>query len=166
MSELTPCKTCKKEVARTAPVCPHCGVKHPGLLPKDYVFGVGGLAVLLLVGYFFFFKDDADDGGTDSPIYSAVSTSEPTSDEMRRAAHIVCRNFVEQRLKAPSTAEFPLLDYTVRDLSDGYIVESYVDAQNSYGAQIRSPYFCTVSFHGTDRLDPSHWRLAHLKIIE
>ena len=31
MSELTKCKTCNKEVSRTAPICPHCGENLPGL---------------------------------------------------------------------------------------------------------------------------------------
>jgi hypothetical protein len=30
MLELTPCKVCKKEIARTAPSCPNCGVSLPG----------------------------------------------------------------------------------------------------------------------------------------
>jgi len=31
MAELTKCKTCGKEVSRTAPTCPYCGESLPGL---------------------------------------------------------------------------------------------------------------------------------------
>jgi len=31
VAELTKCKTCGKEVSKTAPVCPHCGENLPGL---------------------------------------------------------------------------------------------------------------------------------------
>ncbi len=34
MAELTNCKTCGKEVSKTAPSCPHCGENFPGLLIK------------------------------------------------------------------------------------------------------------------------------------
>jgi len=31
MSDLTTCKTCGKDIAKTAPTCPNCGVTFPGL---------------------------------------------------------------------------------------------------------------------------------------
>ncbi len=31
MSDLTKCKACGKEIAKTAPACPNCGVTYPGL---------------------------------------------------------------------------------------------------------------------------------------
>lgn len=34
MAELVKCKTCDKEVSKTAPTCPHCGENLPGLHVK------------------------------------------------------------------------------------------------------------------------------------
>ena len=34
MPELVECKTCGKEVSKTAPACPHCGESLPGLHVK------------------------------------------------------------------------------------------------------------------------------------
>ena len=31
MAEIVNCKTCGKEVSKTAPTCPHCGEQAPGL---------------------------------------------------------------------------------------------------------------------------------------
>ena len=31
MAELVSCKTCSKQVSKTAPTCPHCGENAPGL---------------------------------------------------------------------------------------------------------------------------------------
>ena len=31
MAEMVNCKTCGKEVSKTAPTCPHCGEEAPGL---------------------------------------------------------------------------------------------------------------------------------------
>jgi len=39
-----------------------------------------------------------------------------------------------------------------------YRVQSYVDAQNSFGAMIRTRYDCTVHWIGGDR-----WKLEDLK---
>ena len=48
--------------------------------------------------------------------------------------------------KAPATADFASYsDSAVVNKGDGtYIVVSYVDAQNSFGAKIRTRYTCTV----------------------
>jgi hypothetical protein len=61
-------------------------------------------------------------------------------------APIRCENAVTTTLKAPSTAKFaPYSGAQVMDLGEGkYVVRSYVDAENSFGAHIRTPYTCTV----------------------
>lgn len=60
---------------------------------------------------------------------------------------IQCRDIVRDRLKAPSTADFPgIFDADSRPTSaDGCVMvyASYVDAQNSFGAKIRTKYVCT-----------------------
>ena len=59
--------------------------------------------------------------------------------------------FVKQNLKAPSTAEFcPVREAKIGRLGNNeYEVTGYVDAQNSFGAMIRSTYYVkmrTISF--------------------
>lgn len=80
---------------------------------------------------------------------SAFNTNELTRPKYDRFnAQVECEKFVTQRLKAPSTADFA----SMRDLKisgDGngpWSVEGYVDAQNSFGAKIRSRYTCSVMF--------------------
>lgn len=57
-------------------------------------------------------------------------------------AEVACENAVRANLKAPSTASFS------SNASDaGYrkwTVSGYVDAENSFGAKIRTDYSCTV----------------------
>ena len=56
-------------------------------------------------------------------------------------AFINSQQYVEKQLRAPATAEFPTLDFSVRDLGDcKYRVIAYVDAQNGFGALIRTNY--------------------------
>ena len=53
---------------------------------------------------------------------------------------------VMDRLKSPSSVNFPIGNYTVTDNGDdSYIVTGEVDAENSFGAKIRSKYSCTVN---------------------
>jgi hypothetical protein len=56
MAELVECKTCGKQVSKTAPTCPHCGENAPGLrlrcpkcqsinvAPGERGFSAGGAA--------------------------------------------------------------------------------------------------------------------------
>ena len=67
--------------------------------------------------------------------------------ETQKAEVIVfCKEVVKRGLKAPSTAKFPFLPNTIRVDPDTYEVNSYVDAQNGFGAMIRTNYTCRVSY--------------------
>ena len=57
-----------------------------------------------------------------------------------------CRDTARDQLKAPASAEFARYDASaVRYRGAGrYEVNSYVDAQNSFGAQVRTAYACTL----------------------
>lgn len=55
--------------------------------------------------------------------------------------------FVKDKLKSPSTAEFKYGVDQVTKLNDStFEVSSYVDSQNSFGAQIRTNYYCKFYF--------------------
>jgi hypothetical protein len=58
----------------------------------------------------------------------------------------ICQSFTTNSLKAPATAKFP--EFNIRmltEVDDGsYTVKSYVDAQNGFGALIRSDFVCHV----------------------
>lgn len=52
---------------------------------------------------------------------------------------------VTRQLKAPSTASFgPRGPRSVRQGASGYIAEGWVDAQNSFGAMIRTEWVCDI----------------------
>lgn len=91
------------------------------------------------------------DGGSDS--------TRAGHDEV--SAFTMCQSFVEDRLRAPSSADWPCCytDFTTH-LGDGrYRVQTYVDAQNAFGAQIRSDVMCVVEWAGGDR-----WRLEEISV--
>ncbi len=54
---------------------------------------------------------------------------------------------VGESLKSPSTASFPSYndEYVTKNDDGTYSVSAYVDAENSFGAKIRSNWSCKVS---------------------
>lgn len=76
-------------------------------------------------------------------------------------AFAISQQFVKDRLKAPSTAEFPWYSSeSVTPLGEErYRVQSYVDSQNSFGAMIRTKYVAIVRKTGD-----SNWSLESLAI--
>lgn len=90
------------------------------------------------------------------------STSSKPSETL---AFIQCQDFVKERLRAPATADFPSLDRTSWDMSDNtWVVKSYVDSQNGFGAMLRSNWHCKVQYVGNDPLSRSSWKLLALEI--
>lgn len=68
--------------------------------------------------------------------------ADPSGDAKR-----VCQEeFIPKRLKAPRTAEFA--DVSVTNDGDAYTVSGSVDAQNGFGALIRSSFTCVVRESG------------------
>lgn len=75
-------------------------------------------------------------------------------------AYVACKQFIEGGLKAPSTAVFASQSQSdITNTGDGsFRVNSYVDAQNSFGAMIRTDFTCTVKYEGGDQ-----WGLVDLQ---
>ncbi|MCH7605253.1 hypothetical protein IID24_04680 [Patescibacteria group bacterium] len=74
-----------------------------------------------------------------------------------RMAYIQAQGFLKDHLKSPSTAEFPLNFVHKKLLDNRFAIESYVDAENSFGATIRSDWSATVQYVGD-----STWQLERL----
>jgi hypothetical protein len=73
-------------------------------------------------------------------------------------AERVCRDFVKDRLKSPSSAKFSGLAHD--NSGTGFVVTGNVDSQNSFGAMVRNSFTCDV------RLDGDTWRLTSLTGLE
>lgn len=59
-----------------------------------------------------------------------------------------CHQFVEQQLKSPSSADFPSFpDHQVTKVGDQeWKVSAWVDADNSFGAKLRTNWTCDISY--------------------
>jgi hypothetical protein len=62
-------------------------------------------------------------------------------------ALVVSRSFVKEKLKSPASSEFGnSTDLVTQPNDTTFIIISYVDAQNSFGALIRSNYSCKIIY--------------------
>jgi len=82
------------------------------------------------------------------------------------AAYVMANEFVQQRLKAPSTAQFPTMSSSGVSISHQgnctHIVSGYVDAQNSFGAMLRTAYTATLQY----QRERNSWRLLKIDISQ
>ena len=75
-------------------------------------------------------------------------------------AWYTCEIFIERVLKAPTTADFEHFNeervYSID--ANIWAVQMYVDAQNSFGAQIRSEFYCETQYFPNE----DEWRLLEI----
>lgn len=99
-------------------------------------------------------------------------TSAQVPDDERRemsdvafVARVLCRQALSSALVSPSTADYPLLDFSVdRADSEGvYLYRSYVDSQNGFGATVRTHFVCGLRYDGRGRFGSvSSWSFVGL----
>ena len=67
-------------------------------------------------------------------------------------AWVAAKIEVENNLKSPKTASFPWSyeEYVTKINDNIFKVRAYVDSENSFGANIRTNFSCTVEFTGED----------------
>lgn len=115
------------------------------LAPKDLFWITPAAFVLVL---FVLVASQPEKAGEGTPPNAAEVT-------------VACKEFVRQRLIAPSTAEFASAYeqiHTVKLLSAGHFeLASYVDSQNVFGAQVRANFVCSVT-----SADKGTWQLERL----
>lgn len=94
----------------------------------------------------------------------------------KSSVYVAAQEFVKERLRAPSTAKFPEGSYEyVEELGQihvlrqheksghscfRYRVKSYVDAQNAFGAQIRTHFVCEITYLGDKK-----WQLDSIEFL-
>jgi len=84
--------------------------------------------------------------------------------DFAQKAFVISMDFVKQNLTSPKSADFPLLDYKYSNVIDNTIViESYVDAKNAYGTEVRQNYSAKLKFKGGEWEDINNWTLIDLK---
>ena len=96
-------------------------------------------------------------------IFSNCGDGKPKAEHDPIIACVMSQTFAKERLKAPATAKFASYrESQVTDKGNGeYLVSSHVDAENSFGAKIRTRYICHLKYTGNNR-----WQLMEFKFLE
>jgi uncharacterized membrane protein len=77
-------------------------------------------------------------------------------------AYVMMQDFVKRRLVSPNSAKFPYTndaDVTIEKDGYEYVIFSYVDSQNGFGAMLRTYYSGVVK-----QIDDKKWELVILDI--
>lgn len=126
-----------------------------GVIAKVLLFGLAGMMLMAVAGSAMSAEEGTGAGdGTDT-----------ASDASPGMAFEMCKDFVKDRLKAPSTATFRNFyqddgEVSATGFGDGpYRIVSTVDSENGFGAKIRSTFSCTVSHTGG-----GNWRLSAISV--
>ena len=71
---------------------------------------------------------------------------------LKSTAYFNSQECVKELLKSPSTAEFPYgsEQFVTQIDEDTFIINSYVDSQNSFGAMLRTKYVCQITLTGNE----------------
>lgn len=182
------CNGCGKQVQATvkSPTPARAPKKHSGL---KVIFGVfvalvvllGAMAVLgLMVDATM---TDEERAARDAKRAEEKAAEEAQEQQERMEAEIrrqelatrtnkplayrMSQDFVKRRLKTPATADFPSIVWEGESVNvdvvgpQEYVVRSYVDAQNSFGAQMRTHYVARLR-----QESKNNWRLLSLEMDE
>lgn len=84
---------------------------------------------------------------TERKTKSDNSNSKYSEDKTKLIIKMYVEDIIKEKLKSPSTAKFPSLsDWSIYEKSyNTYSVSSYVDAENGFGAEIRTYFSLTVT---------------------
>lgn len=133
------CKECRKEISTDARKCPSCGAKQ-----RMGCLGKGLLGLLVLVVGSGVIQSIANDRKTPEERHA------DSVDVNLTGARLLCQQRGRALLRAPSTAEFenPTSGFG-KDLGKNrFHVQTYVDAQNGFGAMVRTTLDCKVAHIG------------------
>lgn len=102
---------------------------------------------IVVVGFFLFLMTLI--GKNSKSLQSEIMQSENLQ---QSNAKFECQEKVKRLLKTPSTAKFPsILEHNFTNLGNATIrVDSYVDAQNLFGATVRNNWTCTIDLTDYD----------------
>ncbi|HUM44337.1 MAG TPA: hypothetical protein PKI14_15440 [Fervidobacterium sp.] len=118
--------------------------------------------VILAISIFSIIGFYTNENSTNTSSQSAQPAHEDKADEIE--AIIMAEKFVKDRLVSPSSAKFPWRSSettAVKVDEDTWVISSYVDSQNRFGAMLRTYYIAKVKYLGNDK-----WQLLDLEFYE
>ena len=139
------CSNCGKETPFTGKVCHWCNNDKS----KDQkTHSIAFVVVIIL--FFLIWKCSCSESNEDRQQGFEQQTTENETNQ-KITALTAAQECVKERLKSPSSADFPWGTDCVSKVSENtYIINSYVDSQNSFGAMLRTNFSCQVTLNSDD----------------
>ena len=151
--ETKKCGECLAEIPKKAKKCSHCSSK------QKEKYGVKHLVIGIFVIFIFSIIISMSGTGGGGSVANTSGSKKVEGSE----AFIIAQSYVKSALKSPSTADFPTFDYSVQKISeDEFKITSYVDSQNSFGAEVRTSWTAITLYVGGDWADQRNWVLEEL----
>ncbi len=124
-----------------------------------------GLALILLIVVLVNGFKSCENTATSIPSTNASYQEERKIDAPdNMGAYVISQNFVKDNIVSPTTADFPMEPTNVKSIGNKFMVASYLDAQNAYGAVIREKYLCYQVYNGGSWSNKENWTLMSLII--
>ncbi|MDP1877964.1 MAG: DUF2510 domain-containing protein [Actinomycetota bacterium] len=89
-----------------------------------------------------------------APVADQAEEPEPVEQDLGDPvmAWIMCQEEMSSLLKAPATAGYPLSnEFQIRQTENKYDMEAWVDAENGFGANIRTYFGCRAVYVGNEQ---------------
>jgi hypothetical protein len=142
---LKACKECKKEISTEAKVCPNCGKKDPtagAMTPSRGVIGV--LVLIIFIAFVSAIeKNDAPAPAPETPAQIAAGKAHDSINLQLEVAKQMCHDAAMKSLESPATAQFHDDETYFKDLGKSRShIQLQVDAQNGFGALVRTTVDC------------------------
>jgi hypothetical protein len=118
---------------------------------------------VISAGILYFNIEAVDPPPTPQPTAEKNVLTESTAQVM---AKTLCEMRVKDSLKSPSTADFPFFSQATFDGNRQATLSSYVDAQNGFGAMIRTNFVCTVEYSGGDIGAFESWKIVDFIVLQ
>lgn len=98
---------------------------------------------------------------TAPPAYTKVSES-----EAQVMTKVLCEDRMKSGLKSPSSADFETWSQAKFDGKSSATLSSYVDAQNGFGARIRTRFVCKARYTGGDHSQLENWKIVDFVVFQ
>ncbi|AIA70278.1 putative membrane protein [Pectobacterium atrosepticum SCRI1043] len=143
---LTKCKECRKEVSTSEKICPHCGIKDPGVTLSMSLVAV---VILVAIGWGIFHWVSSDDENTEP------KTCSPTDGQCLFKANVVdatvsCKPLVEKASKY----DYEWADDILDNIFSRFLLDSKnnqltfigdkIKFKNGFNAKMTMTYACTL----------------------
>lgn len=103
-----------------------------------------GILFFLTIGFYTFSNFLL----TSNPKYKPLTEAQKKDRQQKNDAALNAQLLVKGKLKSPSTAKFPPTSTAkiTKSATDTWIVTSYVDSQNGFGAMIRNNWVAKIRY--------------------